>query len=77
MTERQAGMTLSRFEHQAASVPAQTASYLADIGEAKGKQELFKHQSPQILRALRENAVVESAVSGACLRTRVAPMGDG
>lgn len=56
-------MTLNRFEHQAASVPALTASYLADIGEAKGKQALFKHQSSQILRALRENAIVESAVS--------------
>jgi len=56
-------MTLRRFEHQAASVPALTASYLADLGEAKGKQELFKRQSPQILRALRESAIVESAVS--------------
>ena len=55
-------MTLSRFE-QDRMVPALTASYLADLGESKGKQELFKHQSPQILRALRESAIVESAVS--------------
>ena len=57
------GMTLGQFERGARTVPALTASYLADLGEAKGKQELFKHQSPQILRALRESAIVESAVS--------------
>ena len=45
-------MTLGQFERGARTVPALTASYLADLGEAKGKQELFKHQSPQILRAL-------------------------
>jgi len=37
--------------------------YLADLGEAKGRQELFTRQSPQRLRALREHAMVESAVS--------------
>jgi Fic family protein len=36
---------------------------LADLGEAKGKQELFTKQSPQKLKALKEHAVIESAVS--------------
>lgn len=36
---------------------------LADLGEAKGKQELFARRSPQRLRALREHAMIESAVS--------------
>ena len=37
--------------------------YLADLGEAKGKQELFTSQSPQRLKVLREHALIESAVS--------------
>ena len=34
-----------------------------DLGEARGKQELFTRQSPQKLKALREHALIESAVS--------------
>lgn len=45
------------------SVPTTTAWYLADLGEARGKQDLFKKQSPQRLRSLREHALIESAVS--------------
>jgi len=36
---------------------------LADIAEAKGKQDLYTNQSPQKLKALREHALIESAVS--------------
>jgi hypothetical protein len=36
---------------------------LADLGEARGKQELFTKQSPQRLKALREHALIESAAS--------------
>jgi Fic family protein len=36
---------------------------LADLGQALGKQELFTRQSPQKLKALREHALIESAVS--------------
>lgn len=45
------------------SIPAGTSWYLADLGEARGKQELFTRQSPQKLKALREHALIESAVS--------------
>lgn len=45
------------------NVPAATAWYLADLGEARGKQELFTKQSPQRLKILREHALIESAVS--------------
>src|SRR5213596_296649 len=45
------------------NIPLATAWYLADLGEAKGKQELFTKQSPQKLKVLREHALVESAVS--------------
>src|SRR5256884_7265439 len=44
-------------------IPAATAWYLADLGEARGKQELFTKQSPQRLKVLREHALIESAVS--------------
>lgn len=37
--------------------------YLTDLSEARGRQHLFTRQSPQILKILREHAVVESAVS--------------
>ena len=45
------------------SIPTTTAWYLADLGEARGKQELFTKQSPQRLKVLREHALIESAVS--------------
>ena len=45
------------------SVPAATSWYLADLGQALGRQELFTKQSPQKLKALREHALIESAVS--------------
>lgn len=45
------------------NVPTTTAWYLADLGEARGKQDLFKKQSPQRQRSLREHALIESAVS--------------
>ncbi|MFZ5571774.1 MAG: Fic family protein [Thermodesulfobacteriota bacterium] len=56
-------MTLRLFSGKFESVPAATSWYLADLGEARGKQELFTRQSPQRLKALREHALIESAVS--------------
>jgi Fic family protein len=55
--------TLARFSSSTFSLPASTAWYLADLGEFKGKQELYARRSPQRLRALREHAIIESAVS--------------
>lgn len=55
--------TLRLFLQQLDLVPAATAWYLADIAEARGRQELYTRQSPQRLKALREHALVESAVS--------------
>jgi len=56
-------MTLRQLMTEPETVPAATAWYLADLGEARGKQELFTRQSPQRLRVLREHALIESAVS--------------
>jgi Fic family protein len=56
-------MTLRQFARGIKSVPAATSWYLADLGESRGRQELFTAQSPQVLRVLREHALIESAVS--------------
>ncbi len=56
-------MTLRKFSQGLDAIPAGTAWYLADLGRAMGKQELFTRRSPQRLKALREHALVESAVS--------------
>ena len=44
------------------NIPLATAWYLADLGEARGKQELFTKQSPQRLKMLREHALIWSAI---------------
>ena len=56
-------ITLRQFSNKPESIPAITAWYLADLGEARGKQELFTRQAPQRLKVLREHALIESAVS--------------
>src|SRR5208337_5532134 len=56
-------MTLRQLRAKPETIPASAAWYLADLGESRGKQELFTHQSPQRLRVLREHALIESAVS--------------
>jgi Fic family protein len=45
------------------AVPMSTAWLLNDIAEAKGKQELFTRQSPQMLKTLREMALIQSTES--------------
>ena len=56
-------MTLRQFSAQPETIPASTSWYLADLSEARGKQELFTKQAPHRLKALREHALIESAVS--------------
>ena len=55
--------TFQQFEKKIENIPTSTSWYLADLGEARGKQELFTKQSPQKLKVLREHALIESAVS--------------
>ncbi|MGI8908819.1 MAG: Fic family protein [Candidatus Sumerlaeaceae bacterium] len=45
------------------AVPMSTNWLLNNLAEAKGKQELFTRQSPQLLKALREIALVQSVES--------------
>jgi Fic family protein len=56
-------MTLRLFSRKFEAVPASTSWYLSDLGESRGRQELFTRQSPQRLEALREHALIESAIS--------------
>lgn len=55
--------TLATLLSNLENIPTAISWSLADLGEAKGKQELFTRQSPQKLKALREHALIESAVS--------------
>jgi Fic family protein len=56
-------MSLRQMARRPETIPATTAWYLADLAEARGKQELFTKQAPQKLKVLREHALIESAVS--------------
>src|SRR5438128_8860227 len=56
-------MPLRQFSEPPQTIPAATSLYLADLGQALGKQELFTKQSPQKLKVLREHALIESAIS--------------
>lgn len=56
-------MTLRQFSEKPETVPAITSWYLSDLGEARGRQELFTKQSPQKLNVLKEHALIESAIS--------------
>jgi Fic family protein len=55
--------TLNQFISGLETIPATTSWYLAEISESKGKQELYKKQSPQRLNSLKEHALIESTVS--------------
>jgi Fic family protein len=55
--------TLARLARNLADIPVVTVWYLTDLAEAKGRQQLFTHQSPQRLKVLREHAMIESAVA--------------
>jgi Fic family protein len=45
------------------TLPVSTVWLLSDIAEAKGRQELYTRQSPRVLKALREQALTQSAES--------------
>lgn len=78
-------MTLRRFASGQSDVPMAVAWALSDLGESRGKQELFTRQSPQRLKALREHALIESTISSnriegvtvAQARVRPVVMGEG
>ena len=56
-------MTFRNHRLRDLAVPMGTNWLLNDLAEAKGKQELYTRQSPQVLKALREMALVQSVES--------------
>ncbi|MFM9964627.1 MAG: Fic family protein [Planctomycetaceae bacterium] len=56
-------MTLRQLAAKPETIPLSTTWYLSDLGEAHGKQELFTRQVPQRLKALKQQALIESTVS--------------
>jgi Fic family protein len=48
---------------QKLTLPPSTVWLLTAIAEAKGRQDLYIRQAPQVLRALREQALVQSTAS--------------
>jgi len=48
---------------QDTKLPLSTVWLLENLAEAKGRQQLFEKQSPQILKSLREMALIESTES--------------
>lgn len=55
--------TLALLARQPRTLPTSTVWLLEQLAEARGKQELFTRQSPQVLKVLREHAIIESAIS--------------
>ena len=55
--------TFSRFSLGPFTVSGPASWYLAELGEFRGRQEVYARQSPQRLKTLREHALIESAVS--------------
>jgi len=55
--------TLGKMNERPFDVPQATVWYLSDVAEARGRQDLWTRQYPQRLKALREHAIIESAVS--------------
>ena len=51
-------LTLCQSAVKPETVPATTAWYLADLGEARGKQALFTKQSPQLTRGRKGNRLL-------------------
>ena len=45
------------------AIPIEMGGLLQALGEFKGRQDLFRHQTPQILESLRQLAVIESTES--------------
>jgi Fic family protein len=67
---------LHSFQHaylERLSFSAEEARTLATLGEARGRQELFVRQQPEILEALRQTAIVESSESSNRLEGVTAP----
>ncbi|MCL2658986.1 MAG: hypothetical protein FWD64_00515 [Acidobacteriaceae bacterium] len=60
-------MTLKQFATGVEAIPAAISWSLADLGEARGKQDSVTVSSAKVLRVLQEQTLMESAVSSSRL----------
>ncbi len=58
---------------EAMPIPFRLLRIVREISEYKGKQDLFKRQSPQVLKALREVALIQSTESSNRIEGVTAP----
>ncbi|MEK7868143.1 MAG: hypothetical protein AAB157_02075 [Candidatus Omnitrophota bacterium] len=45
------------------AIPIEMGGLLQKLGEYKGRQDLFQHQTPQVLETLKQTAIIESTES--------------
>jgi Fic family protein len=45
------------------AIPVEMGGLLQKLGEYKGRQDLFRHQTPQVLETLKQTAIIESTES--------------
>ncbi|MFH1226408.1 MAG: Fic family protein [Planctomycetota bacterium] len=45
------------------AIPIEMGGLLQKLGEFKGRQDLFQHQTPQVLETLKQTAIIESTES--------------
>jgi Fic family protein len=45
------------------AIPIEMGGLIQALGEFKGRQDLFRHQAPQVLESLRQAAIIESTES--------------
>ena len=45
------------------AIPIEMGGLLQKLGEYKGRQDLFQHQTPQFLATLKQTAIIESTES--------------
>lgn len=45
------------------AIPIEIGGLLQKLGEYKGRQDLFQHQTPQVLETLKQTAIIESTES--------------
>jgi Fic family protein len=45
------------------AIPIEMGGLIEALGEFKGRQQLFRHQTPQVLESLRQAAIIESTES--------------
>lgn len=70
-------------QHLRGSVPMGLSWLMGSVMEAKGRQELFEHQRPEVLETLRQTAIIQSVESSnriegvTVARNRLSPLVQG